>query len=140
MTSLRDRLRARRPIWAIYPTAGLAALVLATGALWLIPGIVGRIVGTTAAVVVVGLVSFDYLRLPRAKQVHAERKASETIGLGDAATLTYVLRTEWPWPTRVQLFDGFPPGIEGALPDKKLALAATSEQSVTVPITGQSRG
>jgi len=140
VTSLRERLRARRPIWAVYPTARLATLVLVAGGLWLIPGIVGRITGATAVIVVVGLVSFEYLRLPRAKQVQAARTAPETIGLSDASTLTYVLRTEWPWPTRVQLFDVFPPGIEGAPPQEKLAIAGASEQSITVPITGQSRG
>lgn len=140
MTSVWARIRARRPLWAVYPTARLAALVLAAGVLWLLPGVVGRVAGLTAAAGTLGLVLFDYFRLPRARHLTIERTAPETTGLGDPAELTYVMRSDWPWPVRVRLFDAYPPGIAASAPSDELGVAARSELAVTVPMSGRARG
>ena len=85
MTSVWARIRARRPLWAVYPTARLASLALVAGVLWLLPGIAGRIAGLSAAAVLVLMTLADYVRLPHARNVEVERTAPETIGLGDPA-------------------------------------------------------
>ena len=43
MPGLIERLRARKPLWAIYPTRRLAVGVLAAAFLWLLPGTAGRV-------------------------------------------------------------------------------------------------
>jgi uncharacterized protein (DUF58 family) len=140
MTSLWARARARRPLWAIYPTPRLAWAVLAAGVLWLIPGDAGRIVATTTAVALALLVLYDYFRLPRAKHVHVERAAPETIGLGDDSALTYLIRSDWPWTARARLYDDYPPGIRATVPHDVLVLEPGAEQSLPVPMIGLARG
>lgn len=140
MTSFRARLRARRPLWAVYPTGRLATLVLVSGALWLVPGVTGRIVALVAVAAVGALAAFDYLRLPHARHLIVERIAPDTIGLGDPAELTYVLRSEWPWPVRARLFDVYPAGIAAELEGTELAIDGVTELSMTVPMTGRARG
>jgi uncharacterized protein (DUF58 family) len=140
MTSLGARLRERRPLWAVYPTSRMASVVLATGVLWLVPGTIGRGVAIAAALAVAGVALFDYLRLPRARHVNVERVATETIGLGDAASLTYAIRSEWPWRVRARLFDVYPPGLSVAMPDEEISIDGHGELSVAVPMTGQTRG
>ncbi|MGH7618351.1 MAG: DUF58 domain-containing protein [Gemmatimonadaceae bacterium] len=140
MTPLPARLRARRPLWGVYPTTRLALVVLVTGALWLVPGAAGRAVAIAAVAFVVTLVLFDYLRLPHARHVAVERSAPETIGLGDSAELTYVVRSDWAWPLRVALFDVYPTGIAATAPNRELSIDGHSELAITVPMTGQTRG
>jgi hypothetical protein len=100
------RIRSRRPLWAVYPTRRLATLVFAAGALWLIPGRVGAVVAGTATFAIAVAVVFDYTRLPRARNIEIERSIPESIGLGDVVELRYTIRATWPWPVRVELFDG----------------------------------
>jgi uncharacterized protein (DUF58 family) len=140
MTSWWARVRARRPLWAVYPTARAATLVLVIGVLWFIPGSVGRIVSLAGVAAAVALMVFDYIRLPHARHLAVERSAPETIGLGDAAELTYLVRSEWPWPVRVQLFDVYPSGIAATAPEAILEIDGASELGVAVPMTGRTRG
>ncbi len=140
MTSLGARLRARRPFWAVYPTGRFAAIVFVTGALWLVPGRVGSILSLAAAAVVVAMVVFDYLRIPHARHLRVERAAPGSVGLGDPAELTYVIRSDWPWPVRLQLYDAYPPGISAELQDAELAIDGVTEVSLAVPMTGRARG
>jgi len=140
MTSLWARIRARRPLWAIFPTGRLAAIVLVTGALWLVPGGVGRVIALVVLAIVVGATLLDYLRLPHARNLEIERNAPESIGLGDPSELTYVIRSNWPWPVRARLSDVYPGGISVEREDAELAIDGVTELSMTVPMTGLARG
>jgi uncharacterized protein (DUF58 family) len=134
------RLRARRPLWAIYPTPRLASLVLATAALWLVPGEVGRIFAAVATGAVAVVTLYDYFKLPRAKHVQVERVAPGTTGLGDPAELTYIVRSAWPWPVRARVFDVYPSAIDASAPQEPLSLEGRGELSITVPMKGLTRG
>ena len=94
-----------------------------------------------ALIVVVGVVTFDYLRLPASRRLSVERSTPDTLGLGDAADFTYTLASSWPWPSRVQLFDRLPPGLSAGatLEIVQIAADARSERS-RVPVTGDARG
>lgn len=140
MTSLWARIRARRPVWAIFPTGRLAGVVLVAGALWLVPGAAGRVTALVALAIVVGVTVFDYLRLPHARNLEVERNTPESIGLGDPSELTYVIRSNWPWPVRARLYDVYPAGISAPREDTELAIDGATELSMSVPMTGLARG
>jgi uncharacterized protein (DUF58 family) len=139
-TSVLARIRSRRPLWAVYPTRRLATLVFAAGALWLIPGRVGAVLaGTATAAIGVALV----VRLheaPSAVETSDRTIDSESIGLGDVVELRYTMRTAWPWPVRVELFDDVPPGIGAEIPETPFVLAAETEQTIAVDAEGLTRG
>jgi uncharacterized protein (DUF58 family) len=134
------RLRARRPLWAVFPTDRAAFAVLGLGVLWLIPGTIGRAAAIGAAVLLIAAVAFDYLRLPPARRIVVERRAPDTIGLGDTAEIEYSLRSQWPWPSRVELFDRLPPGLATTTQFEPARLAGGDEQTLTRPVTADSRG
>jgi uncharacterized protein (DUF58 family) len=138
--TLFERFRQRRPFWAVYPTTRLAKIVLAAGALWLIPGRVGVAIAAMALVAVAALVVFDYMRLVDRRSVTLERTVPETIGLGDVVELEYVLRSSWPWPIHVQVFDEIPSGIAATMPDTPFVLGGRSDQRITIEAEGETRG
>ena len=98
-----QRIRARRPLWAVFPTERLAIAVLAAGALWLVPGSIGHVAAIAATSILIGIVAVDYLRLPPSSRLVVVRDVPETLGLGDTGELTYTVRSGWPWASRVQL-------------------------------------
>ena len=114
------RIRSRRPLIAVYPTRRLAGIVLAAGALWLIPGTVGSAIAFGAAFVIAAAAAFDYTRLPRRAHLRIERSIPESIGLGDVVPLRYAIRMAWPWPVRAELFDEIPFGISATIPENTL--------------------
>jgi uncharacterized protein (DUF58 family) len=138
--SLLERIRARRPLWAVYPTPRLALWVLACGALWFVPGVGGIVAARVALVLVGAAAAFDYLRLPRRRDLELERRVPETIGLGDAHEIEYDFRSRWPWPIRVRAFDALPEGLDAALPSTPIALAANGEQRIALGAIAERRG
>src|SRR5438045_1182530 len=117
---VREALAAlwtRRVRWVVFPTSRLALVVLAVGVLWLIPGSAAGSVTLAAIAIVAGVVAFDYIRLPSARDIDVERIAPETMGLGDDLEFRYIIRSSWPWSLRAQLFDQTPAGIAATVPD-----------------------
>jgi uncharacterized protein (DUF58 family) len=135
-----ERIRARRPLWAVFPTERLAFAVLILGILWLIPGVAGRTIAIVALIAVAAAVAFDYLRLPPSRRVGVERRVPESIGLGDTAEFSYVLRSDWPWPIRVQVFDALPSGLSTGTAFEVVQLGAREERTLTLPVIGDTRG
>jgi uncharacterized protein (DUF58 family) len=88
----------------------------------------------------VGAVAFDYLRLPSSRRLSVERSVPNTIGLGDTTDFTYVLHSDWPWPSRVQLFDTLPSGLSAGAMLEIVELKGREERTLTVPVTGDARG
>ena len=100
------RLREKRPWWRIYPTRRLAALVALMGIAWIVP-VAGARLAEVLIVADVALVAIDYLRLPRRNSITIERTAPDMIGLGDAADITYTIRSAWTWPARATTWRPF---------------------------------
>jgi len=124
----------------VYPTRRLAAAVLAAALLWFLPGTPGRIVAIAALVAIGVVVGFDYLRLPTRRGVELERFVDETLGLGDAQTIRYVLRSYWPHDVRVWLYDAIPAGIDAAVPAAAIDLRESNEYTLNVPLVAERRG
>ena len=117
------RIRSRRPLWAVYPTRRLAALVFAAGVALAHSGSCrARSSQRSAHSPSASPSSFDYTRLPRGRNIEIERSIPESIGLGDVVELRYAIRTTWPWPVRVELFDDVPHGIGAAIPETSVCV------------------
>jgi uncharacterized protein (DUF58 family) len=129
------RLRAKRPWWRIYPTRRLALLVAVVALAWLVPTI-----ALVLLAVLVVVVAIEYLRLPRKHSLTVERVAPDTLGLGDATDVVYTLRSAWPWPARVVLYDRIPQGISGALRHETLDLPPRGERRLALSVVGETRG
>jgi uncharacterized protein (DUF58 family) len=97
-------------------------------------------IAATAALATAVVVVFDYTRLPGRRAIEVERSIPESIGLGDTVELRYAIRTTWPWPARVELFDDVPFGIGATLPNAPFTLAAGSDQTIAVDAEGETRG
>jgi uncharacterized protein (DUF58 family) len=140
MTSLGERIRARRPFWGVYPTTRLAVCVLGAATLWLIPGVAGAMLARVGIVALVVLAAADYLRLPRRSDVELVRTVPETIGLGDESEVRYLLRSRLTRPVRVALFDAFPSALDAELSAVPIELPARDERLVHVPAVAERRG
>ena len=140
MAPLIDRIRPRRPFWTVYPTVRLAEFVLVAGALWFLPGAAGRVAALAGIVIILGLVAFDYVRLPGKGDLSVERHVPETMGLGDPYHVEYVVRSAWPWRVRAQLYDAIPQGVEAELSDDVVEIAGHDGVGVGVPAVGDRRG
>lgn len=135
-----ERLRARKPLWAIYPTPRLAAVVLVGGLLWLVPGAAGRVVAQAGVGVLAAVVVFEYFRLPRRRALGLERSVVDIMGLGDPQQIEYALRSAWPWPARVRLYDAIPAALEARMPDAPITLRPWETRAMPIPVVAVSRG
>jgi uncharacterized protein (DUF58 family) len=133
------RLRARRPLWSVYPTERAAGVLCALAVLWLIP-VVGAPIATAAVVFFLAASIFDFLRLPRRGDVTVRRQAPPTLGLGDSVEIRYAVTSTWPWPVRYELFDRWPPGIAGQSRPEWRTLPANVEETVAATARGDTRG
>lgn len=133
------RLRARRPVWSVYPTERAAGVLLAFAVSWLVPAI-GATVATVGVALYLVVLVVDYLRLPRRGDVLVRREAPATLGLGDSVDIRYTVSSAWPWPIRYELSDVWPPGIGGEIIPEWRALAASSEETLAATARGDERG
>ena len=133
------RLRAARPWWRIYPTRRLAGAVLVAGVAWVIP-VIGAPLALVLLAAIVVAVAVDYLRLPRRDAVTIERSAPETLGLGDAADITYTTRSAWSWRARAALFDRMPTGLSGEMGKEVHDIPPLDERVFALPVVGETRG
>jgi uncharacterized protein (DUF58 family) len=134
------RARSWRPSWSVFPTRRLAELILLTSVLWLVPSIVGRVLALSAIGAVLVAVAVDYVRLPSRRAISVEREAPQNVGLGDATTFIYRVRSTWRWPIRVSLADDMPSGIDGRVPSDAFVLGARESREVDADVIGQQRG
>jgi uncharacterized protein (DUF58 family) len=134
------RIRARDPLWGVYPTPRLACVVLVASVAWLVPGRTGVLAAAAIIGVMAAAVALDYVRLPGAASVSAQRTAPPVVGLGDAETIRYMIRSTWAWPIRVRAVDELPPTIDAATPRDILAVEPRGELAIDVPATANERG
>lgn len=138
--AFRDRWRVRRPLLGVYPTRRLAALVLAAGLSWFIPGEAGTIVVAIALGVLLAATIVEYVRLPGRAGVSVERDAPESTGLGDRETLRYRITSEWRWPVAVRLHDALPAGVAHEPLRDGFELAPHETVTIDVPVVAEMRG
>jgi uncharacterized protein (DUF58 family) len=94
------------------PTRRLAAAVALAAPVWLLAVVPGGAAVAAAVVALLALAALaDALLLPSAREVTVERAFPETIGVGDVTPGEYRLRSSWPRPVRVALFDDLPDAI-----------------------------
>ena len=136
---LVGRLRARRPLWSVYPTDRAAGVLLALALLWLVP-ILGSAIATVGVVLFVAALVFDYLRLPRRADIVVQREAPATLGLGDSVDIRYSVASTWPWPVLYELSDRWPPEINGEIRAEWRTLAPNAEETVAATARGEARG
>ncbi|HTE47417.1 MAG TPA: DUF58 domain-containing protein [Gemmatimonadaceae bacterium] len=140
LRALVGRLRTRDPLWGVYPSQRLAALVLALAVLWFIPGRAGAIVATVGVLATVVAIAFDYIRLPHRADLSVDRVAPETVGLGDAETFEYTIGSTWPWPIVVRVTDEIPLSIDVGVPPAPFDIAARGELQLALPARADERG
>jgi uncharacterized protein (DUF58 family) len=133
------RLGRRRPWWSVFPTDRAAGLLSALAVLWLVPR-VGSVLGIVGLALFAVAMLVDYLRLPRASYVSAQREAPATLGLGDRVEIGYTVRSSWPWAVRYQLFDRWPDAIDCEIAADWRVLAANSEEALAADARGSTRG
>src|SRR4051812_24962166 len=112
--TLAEWLRARRPLWAAYPTRRLAVIMLCLAVLWLLPGSTGIVAGMTAAGVALLAAGADYLQLPGRRDLEITRDIPATLGLGDEMDAPIVITSHWPRPFRATMSHELPATFEVA--------------------------
>lgn len=137
---LREWYRDRRPLWSVFPTRRAAAIVALAAFAWLLPGPIGVSIGAALLAAVGALVVFDYVRLPRRRDVTAQRVAPESIGLGDAADLRYEMTSRWPWPIHAALFQNLPTALSAERAEIELRLEGASQSTIVIPVVARARG
>jgi uncharacterized protein (DUF58 family) len=138
-SGLVGRVRARRPLWSVYPTERAAAVLLGLAVLWLVP-VAGAAIGTAAIAAFAAAILFDYVRLPRRGDVVVRREAPPTLGLGDTVDIRYTVSSTWPWPIQYELFDRWPSGVAGEILPAWRTLAPSVEETVAALARGDRRG
>jgi uncharacterized protein (DUF58 family) len=97
----------------IVPTRRLAVLVAATAAVWLLSDSrIGLMIAVGTVVAIILAIVGDTLATPALRDIDVRRDGPQTIGLGEAAELTYEIRSRWPGRITGTLFDQMPAGVE----------------------------
>jgi uncharacterized protein (DUF58 family) len=137
--TLTEWFRARRPLWAVYPTRRLAMTVLCLSLLWLLPGDTGIIAGLVAAAVVLLAAGVDYLQLPGRRDLEIARDVPATLGLGDEVDAPIIITSHWPRSFRATLSHELPATFEVA-PTAPVEVASNATVSTSLPFTPMRRG
>ena len=139
MGRVRDWIDARRPFWAVFPTARLAWVVIGLSVLWLIPGSTGLIVAWSAAALVVAACAAEFVMLPPRRRIDARRAIPETLGLGDRFDAVLELESRWRWPFRATLAHEMPATLVIEEPPA-IDVPANGAIAVPMPFTPMRRG
>jgi uncharacterized protein (DUF58 family) len=124
------------------PTRRLAAVVVASSVLWLLPtrGFVVPVAALAVGAIVIGCV-LDMIFVPGSGSVVVERLAPSAVGVGDAAPATYRLRSRWPFSITGALYDALPRAIERREPAPlRFTLRPDIEIGLPITLIGRERG
>jgi uncharacterized protein (DUF58 family) len=128
---------------SVVPTRRLALVAACTAPAWLLPGPAGAplLPGIVATVALLAVVLVDLVRTAPARAIIVTREAPAELGLGDAATLAYVVRSEWPVALALDLVDRLPPALDGdGVRTMPIALAPVGTVRVAHALRGRVRG
>jgi uncharacterized protein (DUF58 family) len=122
-------------------TRRLAAVVLLTSPLWLLPPLAGIPPAAIALAAIVLGCLLDMTLLPGRKSVVVERIAPRAVGIGDPTTAVYRLNSIWPLQVSGALYDALPHAVDhgGATP-LRFRLRRGAETALTVTMVGRERG
>lgn len=122
------------------PSARLAGVVGIAALLWLAPGRLGTWMAPAVLIAIAAAVAVDFVRLAPLRFLSVARDAPRSIGIGDRMEGSYALASDWPRPMRVELFDRFPPHVEGGVERALVELGAAGAATVPFTVTGMARG
>ena len=124
------------------PTRRLVVAVALLAPAWLVSDTgTGLAIALAATAIVVIAAGVDAVLSPWPGQVRAERSLPATVGVGDQTDGEYVVRSSWPRPLTVRLYDALPAAVTrvsglGAA----MRLPAMGEARLPVSIVGGTRG
>lgn len=128
------------PFPALVPTSRIAAAVALVAPLWLVPSDAGRWLPLAALGVLTLLVVADWLSLPRSRDVSLEHELPASIGIGDAGTGRYVVRSLWGKQLLAELIDELPDAVGGPTPRASFELPPRGGVDIAVSLVGRRRG
>jgi uncharacterized protein (DUF58 family) len=117
----------------------MAALVAASGLLWLLPGSTGRFAAIAAVALIFVGAAIDYIVLPTPSDLEVERVIPERMGLGDRYEISYTIRTSTR-PVTARLFDAIPPGIAAPSLHDVVELNPNRPMELRIEAVGERRG
>jgi uncharacterized protein (DUF58 family) len=132
--------RRREFQWAVFPTRRLATLVAASGLLWLIPSLAGRVAAVAALLLIVIGAAVDYIVLPTPSDLEVARTLPDRMGLGDQYEIVYSVHSSASRGANVQLYDAIPSGIVAALAHTPIALPPDRPMELRIEAIGEQRG
>lgn len=123
------------------PTPRLALLVALLAPAWLLSGSgMGTIVAVAATLLVVAAALSDVVRAPGASHLAVERTVPDTVGLGERAEGSYLVRSRWPRALRASLADLLPPALEREPVPPSWHVPAAGQVEAPLTIVGRQRG
>ncbi len=104
------RFVARLPRFV--PARRLALAAAAIAPLWLFTGTAaGWWIPALATLILVAVTAGDALATPGRGRIDVEREAPPSVGVGDAAEITYRVRSRWFGPVAIRLYHRLPAGL-----------------------------
>jgi len=123
------------------PTRRLALAAALAAPLWLVSGsAVGAWVAGAATVLLALAAAADVLRAPGARDLLVERELPGEVGLGDAASGAYHVRSLWHRQLDVELYDALPEGVAAEADERAARVSAGGQAALPLTIAGRRRG
>ena len=123
------------------PTRRLALAAALAAPLWLVSGsAVGAWVASAATALLALAAAADILRAPGARDLLVERELPGEVGLGDAASGSYHVRSLWHRPLDVELYDALPEGVAAEADERAARVPAGGQAALPLTIVGRRRG
>jgi uncharacterized protein (DUF58 family) len=141
LAPLRAWLVRRWRAVAFVPSRRLAGIVALTAVLWLVPGSIGPWIALGILIAVLLTAALDVVSLPGASDLVVERLLDPTVGVGDSAELTYLIRSSWGRTLFATLHDALPgEHLAGGVDRDERQLAPRSSVELRGRVTGLARG
>jgi uncharacterized protein (DUF58 family) len=131
---------SRRPYFSIVPTARFAYAIAAVAPLWLLPGRGGATIALASLAVILLVAAGDYVALPGKSDLELERDLPPTVGIGDRAVGTYVVRSRWRRPLGATLVETGSRAVRRSSEYAPFAIPAGGSVEVPLEIEGMIRG
>jgi uncharacterized protein (DUF58 family) len=118
----------------------LALVVAISGALWLLPGLAGRVAALVALFAAMLACAVDVLRLPHHAELDVVRQVPDRMGLGDDNAIRYQIDSAASNVVQARLYDAIPVGIAAIVDDAPFELGRGAGHERVVPAVGEIRG
>ena len=139
VASLAERLAARRPFWALYPTTRLGGAVFALAILWLVPGRAGKVAAIVAISAAVVAIVIDWAQLPGRSHIAVRREIPPLLGLGDVEDSQVEIESRWSRPFSATVSHELPATFE-VIDPPAADVPPFGAVAVPMPFTPKRRG